>query len=171
MPRLERNNRKARNKPGPGRFIFLTIGLFATVVLLAACGAVAWVLSVSASAPDLSELKPAKKGAVSIVYAADGSILARLSSDVLRTPLKQAQIPTLMTEATVAVEDKRFYKHDGVDYEGVIRAAIKNVTTGKTLQAESAFCSAAADEPSANQRNGKGDQRLKDAITARGAMT
>ena len=103
MPRLERNNRKARNKPGPGRFIFLTIGLFATVVLLAACGAVAWVLSVSASAPDLSELKPAKKGAVSIVYAADGSILARLSSDVLRTPLKQAQIPTLMKEATVAV--------------------------------------------------------------------
>ena len=134
MSHRQRISRQARNKPGPGRFIFLTIGLFATVVLLAACGAVAWVLSVSASAPDLSELKPAKKGAVSIVYAADGSILARLSSDVLRTPLKQAQIPTLMKEATVAVEDKRFYKHDGVDYEGVIRAAIKNVTTGKTVQ-------------------------------------
>jgi len=134
MSHRQRISRQARNKPGPGRFIFLTIGLFATVGLLAACGAVAWVLSVSASAPDLRELKPAKKGAVSIVYAADGSILARLSSDVLRTPLKQAQIPELMKEATVAVEDKRFYKHDGVDYEGVIRAAIKNVTTGKTVQ-------------------------------------
>lgn len=134
MSRLQRNSRKTRNKPGPGRFIFLTIGVFFTVGLLAACGAVAWVLSVSASAPDLSELKPAKKGAVSVVYAADGTVLARLSSDVLRTPLKEARIPALMRNATVAVEDKRFFEHDGVDYEGVIRAAIKNVTTGKTVQ-------------------------------------
>ena len=134
MSRHERNRRKARNKAGPGRFIFLTIGVFVTVAALAVCGGIAWVLSVSASAPDLSELKPAKKGAVSVVYAADGTVLARLSSDVLRTPLKQAQIPELMRNATVAVEDKRFFDHDGVDYEGVIRAAIKNVTTGKTVQ-------------------------------------
>ena len=33
----------------------------------------------------------------------------------------------MLKQATVAIEDQRFYKHKGVDYEGIIRAAVKNV--------------------------------------------
>ena len=40
----------------------------------------------------------------------------------------------MLNEATVAIEDERFYKHKGVDYEGIIRAAIKNATEHKTVQ-------------------------------------
>jgi penicillin-binding protein 1A len=134
MARLQRKSRLARNKQGPGKFIGLTVALFFMVVALAVCGGVGWVLSVSASAPNLSQLKPAKKGAISTVYAADGSKLGTITYDVLRIPLSQEAMPKLMRRATIAVEDKRFFHHGGVDYEGVIRAAIKNVTTGKTVQ-------------------------------------
>ena len=40
----------------------------------------------------------------------------------------------MLNEATVAIEDERFYKHKGVDYEGIIRAAVKNATEHKTVQ-------------------------------------
>ena len=39
-----------------------------------------------------------------------------------------------MTQATVAIEDRRFYEHGGVDYAGIVRAALKNITAGKSLQ-------------------------------------
>src|ERR671926_44246 len=40
----------------------------------------------------------------------------------------------LLKKATVAIEDQRFYQHSGVDYEGVIRAAVKNFLSRKTVQ-------------------------------------
>ena len=39
-----------------------------------------------------------------------------------------------MQAATIAIEDERFYKHGGVDYEGILRAAIKNIEAGKTVE-------------------------------------
>ena len=39
-----------------------------------------------------------------------------------------------MHDATVAIEDERFYKHGGVDYEGIVRAAFKNLESGEALE-------------------------------------
>ena len=41
----------------------------------------------------------------------------------------------MLKDATVAIEDERFYKHKGVDYEGIVRAAIKNLRSGKRCRA------------------------------------
>ena len=43
-------------------------------------------------------------------------------------------MPQVMRQATVAIEDRRFYQHGGVDFTGLFRAAFKDVTTGKALQ-------------------------------------
>jgi penicillin-binding protein 1A len=43
-------------------------------------------------------------------------------------------MPIALRQATVSIEDKRFYEHHGVDYEGVVRAGWKNITSGKTVQ-------------------------------------
>ena len=43
-------------------------------------------------------------------------------------------MPDVLKQATVAIEDERFYKHRGVDYEGIIRAAVKNATNKKQKQ-------------------------------------
>ena len=48
--------------------------------------------------------------------------------------MRSEEIPQVVKDATVAIEDERYYKHKGVDYEGVVRAAIKNVTSRKTVQ-------------------------------------
>lgn len=102
------------------------------VILGAIAGGVAfagWVVSVVQDTPDINELRPQPQGAVSTVYAADGTRLGFIASDTLRRAIPGNQMPLVMKRATVAIEDRRFYKHDGVDYVGVVRAAIKNVTS------------------------------------------
>jgi penicillin-binding protein 1A len=69
-----------------------------------------------------------------VIYAADGSRLGYVQSDEVRTPVQWQDMPVSIRQATVAIEDKRFYEHGGVDYEGLFRAAWKDVTSGKTLQ-------------------------------------
>ena len=53
---------------------------------------------------------------------------------MLRTPVPSSRIPDTLRQATVAIEDRRFYKHGGVDFEGVVRAAIKNISSGETVE-------------------------------------
>ncbi|HEX6583726.1 MAG TPA: transglycosylase domain-containing protein [Thermoleophilaceae bacterium] len=102
--------------------------------IIAVLSAVGYVLAIAASAPDLSELKPADKGQLSAVYAVDGSRLGFIQSDVLRRVVPWRDIPVDLRRATVAIEDERFYKHDGVDLNAIVRAGIKNLESGKTVQ-------------------------------------
>ena len=44
------------------------------------------------------------------------------------------EIPDVVREATVAIEDRRFYEHQGVDFEGIVRAAVKNLESKKDIQ-------------------------------------
>jgi penicillin-binding protein 1A len=108
--------------------------MFVALLLLAALSAVGWVIAVAASAPDIKNLKPIDKGASSRIYATDGSLLGYVQSDQVRTPVRWADMPLSIRQATVAIEDKRFYEHGGVDFEGIVRAGVKNVTSGKTVQ-------------------------------------
>ncbi len=114
--------------------ILLALGLAVCVVLIAALSVVGYVFAVADSAPNISELKPIDKGATSTVYAGDGSQLGFVSSDIIRTPIAWSDIPDSVRQATVAIEDKRFYHHGGVDFNGIVRAGIKNITEGKTVQ-------------------------------------
>ena len=114
--------------------MLLGLGVLATVSMIAVLSAVGYVLAIAATAPDLSELKPADKGQLSAVYAVDGSRLGFIQSDVLRRVVPWSDIPVNLRRATVAIEDERFYKHDGVDLNAIVRAGIKNLESGKTVQ-------------------------------------
>src|SRR3954469_18286680 len=134
---MTHRQRQVRKRRGSGRTrtrVFLGIGLVLAVVGLAILSAVGWVIAVAASAPDIRDLKPTDKGTNSVVYAADGSRLGYVQSDTNRTPIKWNDMPLAVRQATVAIEDKRFYQHGGVDFEGIVRAGIKNITSGKTVQ-------------------------------------
>jgi penicillin-binding protein 1A len=102
------------------------------LIAAAVAGGVAfagWVVSVVQDTPDLSELRPKPQGAVSTVYAADGSRLGFIASDTLRRAIAGNRMPLVMKHATVAIEDRRFYSHSGVDYVGIVRAAVRNATS------------------------------------------
>jgi penicillin-binding protein 1A len=134
MSRRERQRRRRRNEGGAARPLFLALGVVTALIAIGVLGAVGWVVSVATSGPSLSSLKPVDQGAASIVYAADGQRLGFITTDILRTPVLGRQIPAVMRSATVAIEDRRFYQHKGVDFEGVIRAALKNLESKHDVQ-------------------------------------
>src|SRR6185369_2074512 len=55
-------------------------------------------------------------------------------SDELRTPVGWGEIPKTLKDATVAIEDQCFYTNDGVDFTGIVRSAVKDVSSGSALQ-------------------------------------
>src|SRR4051794_25186549 len=134
MSRRERQRRRRRGKGGPARPVFLALGVITTLVALAALGAVGWVVSVATSGPALDSLKPQDQGSTSVVYAADGTRLGFIQANILRTPMPAAAIPNVARDATIAIEDRRFFDHKGVDFEGVVRAALKNLESKDDVQ-------------------------------------
>ena len=87
----------------------------------------------------LSELRPVSTGpqggpANTFVYAANGSLLGSIPAEKNRQPVALFQMSPWMAKATVAIEDRRFYKHGGVDYKGIVRAAVKDLRAGRVVQ-------------------------------------
>jgi len=134
MSRRERQRRRSRSKGGPGRIIFMITGVLVATLAIAGLSAVSYVVSIANSAPSIDSLKAKDQGQNSIIFAADGEKLGVIQSDVLRREVSSASIPQDMKDATVAIEDKRFYQHKGVDFEGIVRAALKNAESGGTVQ-------------------------------------
>jgi penicillin-binding protein 1A len=106
--------------------LFVVLGLL--VALFIAVG-VAW-----SSLPDYSQLRTREAlGQVIRVRAADGSIIVKLGP-VFGEWIEYKNIPSVMVDAMVAVEDKRFRSHLGVDPLGLARAAQIRVQKGRWLQ-------------------------------------
>jgi len=130
----QRNRRRQRHRGGAGsKVLFVAVGVVA-VLAIGAISVASWVLDVAADAPSLAACKPVEKGGNSTVYAADGSKLGVIASDEARAPISIDRVPKSLRRATVAIEDERFYEHGGVDPEGIVRAALKNLEAGKTVE-------------------------------------
>jgi penicillin-binding protein 1A len=97
-------------------------------------GFTGYVYAMWRSAPELSELSELDNGENSTLYAEGGERLGVVQSETLRTALEAEEIPRLVEQATVAIEDRRFYEHEGVDFEAVLRAAIKNFRSGEVVE-------------------------------------
>ncbi|QBQ53870.1 penicillin-binding protein 1A [Nitrosococcus wardiae] len=67
------------------------------------------------------------------VYSQEGKLIAEYG-EKRRTPLPFKQFPDLLVKAVLAAEDDRFYEHPGVDYQGILRAALYLIKTGKKGQ-------------------------------------
>jgi len=134
MSRQARQRRRRHHHGGPTRLLLIGGGVFAAALVLGAVGAVAYLLSVAQSAPAIESLRPALSGESSQVFAADGTRLGFIQSDSLRSPVSYGEIPANLRNATVAIEDQRFYSHNGVDLTGIFRSAVKDITHGAALQ-------------------------------------
>src|SRR3954447_21449489 len=134
MSRRERQRRRREHRGGHNRPLFLALGVIVASLAIGGLAVVGWIVGLMASAPSLDSIKPVKQGATSSVYAANGARLGFIQADTLRTPVGRDSIPVNIRNATVAIEDRRFYTHKGIDVEGVVRAAIKNISSGRTVQ-------------------------------------
>jgi penicillin-binding protein 1A len=76
--------------------------------------------------PDISDLSDYRPKLPLRVYSADGVLIGEFGEERRNlTPI--AEIPKVMKDAVLAIEDARFYSHGGVDYRGLIRAALANL--------------------------------------------
>lgn len=100
--------------------VALTLGLGAGAALTAGC--------------DLRTLRPVEIGQNSFVYARDGSVLGSIPAERNREPVTLGNMSAWLPRATVAIEDRRYWQHGGVDYVGIARAAWKDVSAGHAVQ-------------------------------------
>jgi penicillin-binding protein 1A len=103
--------------------------------MAAAVAGAVWVQRVYDSAPALDRLRPLGQDAVSTVYAADGSRLGEIHFDTVRDPVPGDRIAPALERATVAIEDKDFYREGGIDPRAIVRAGLRDLLAGgKPLQ-------------------------------------
>jgi penicillin-binding protein 1A len=107
-------------------------------VLLSAIGVGALALGGAASVGascELSDLRRFGIGQNTFVYAADGSLLGPIpAAGENREPVPLARMGRWVPKATVAIEDRRFYSHGGIDAEGIVRALVADVRAGRVVQ-------------------------------------
>ncbi len=137
MSRQARQRRRRHNRSGPTRILLIGGGAIATVLVIGTIAAVGYVLHVANSTPKLAALHPVLGNGSSQVFAADDSRLGFIQADDLRSPVSWNQIPDNLKNATVAIEDQRFYHNDGIDLTGIFRSAVKDVLHGEALQGAS----------------------------------
>jgi penicillin-binding protein 1A len=126
-----RRARNRRYRHHRGRWILLALLVFVPGAI-----AVAGLTTAAAfqSSCTLKSLRAVTIGQNSFVYAADGSLLGSIPAEQNRQPVRLRSISPWMKKATIAIEDRRFYQHGGVDYEGIARAAWHDLTAGKLVE-------------------------------------
>ncbi|MEA2460839.1 MAG: penicillin-binding protein, partial [Actinomycetota bacterium] len=68
------------------------------------------------------------------IYDGDGHLITTLHGPEDRTIVPASKIPQTLKQAVVAIEDERFYQHDGVDVRAILRALVANVTSGEVKE-------------------------------------
>ena len=83
------------------------------------------------NAPDANDIDISPLGYATFLYDGDGNQLRKLTAPSSnRLPVSIDQIPLDLQHAVVAIEDERFYEHNGIDVRGILRAFVKNITSG-----------------------------------------
>ena len=96
-------------------------GLFSILIVIAIALAVAFP-----NLPDISDLQDYRPKLPLRVFSYEGALIGEFGEERRHlTPVKE--IPKVMIDAVLAIEDARFFEHGGVDYKGVLRAALANL--------------------------------------------
>ena len=116
----------------------MTAILTVCAVAIASLLAVGWVVAVADNAPNLSDLHPRHANPPTEIFASDGSLLGYVHANSIFNYVTPEQIPKRLKQATVAIEDRRFYEHGALDYQGILRAGVKDlIGQGNALQGAS----------------------------------
>ncbi len=137
----KRRKRRSRERRGSRRSMLATLGVVVAscCVALIAGSAVAGAVFVdnTLSGVSLDTLKADPPGINSEIFDRNGNLLETISSTENRTPVPSNKISPWLKKATVDIEDKRFYQHGGLDFQGIVRAMINNLQAGSIQQGAS----------------------------------
>ena len=112
-------------------FIRVLFTALIAVCVMVVCLGIGSFRGVIAGAPDVNNVDISPLGYATFLYDDQGTQLRQLSAPTSnRLPVSLEQIPVSLQHAVVAIEDERFYEHNGIDVRGIARAAMKALTTG-----------------------------------------
>ena len=126
--RLRRRNRKRR-----GILLFGALLVGSIIALLLATVAFTGQ-QILLSQCTTSDLRSISLGANSFLYTDNGQQLGVIPSATNRQPLPLSQISPSLPQATVAIEDARFWQHGALDYQGILRALYQDAVHGQVVQ-------------------------------------
>ena len=141
LGRERRSVRRRRAERVHKRRIIILIAVLVAIPLIAG-GVFAVFLSmglhaaaaVQSQIPSLTDQHEVSLAQTSSIYDSKGNLLAYLHGVENRTIISGDQIPQVLRNAVVAIEDERFYQHQGVDFQSVMRALVTNVKTQQTTE-------------------------------------
>ena len=111
---------------------------FFAAVIICGCTGFGVVRGIIDSAPSIEDIDATPTGYLSTVLDTDGNVTATLvSTGSNRKWVTIDEIPLDLQHAFVAIEDERFYDHNGIDLQGIIRAGVKGITSGHFSQGAS----------------------------------
>ena len=124
-------------KKGPGGCLksFLVFISITVIVIIGAGLAVAFAYM--NSLPTLEELTPSQIAQTSKVYDLDGKLITEFHAEENREIIPFSAMSENIKHAIIAIEDKRFYEHQGVDYVRIIGAAIADIRAGELAEGAS----------------------------------
>ncbi len=128
-----RKKKRLERKRHRRRTVLLAL-LAALVLFLVVVGVGVTSVATLGSSCDLNALKPVTIGENSFIYAADGTTLGAIPAEQNRQPVPLERVSPWLPKATVAIEDRSFYTHDGIDPTGIARAMWADVRAGKIVQ-------------------------------------
>lgn len=111
------------------RGLFLILGLGAMGLIFG----VGIIFYFTASLPKIESLNDYRPALSSQILSKDGDVLAEIGKEI-RELVEMDEVPQLIIDAFLSAEDSNFYEHTGVDYAGVLRAALANLKAGRVVQ-------------------------------------
>ena len=123
----------------PKRYLVLIsricVALVGAIVLIAFANICAYVY-LKPALPDVDSLRDVQLQVPLRVYTRDGRLIAAIGEQ-RRIPVRYDQLPRKLIQAFLATEDDRFFRHHGVDWQGILRAALANARAGGIRQGAS----------------------------------
>ncbi len=104
---------------------------FIIVCVLGMCVGIGAFNGILSSSPEIDEFDLIPTGYATLVYDSEGHEMTKLvSSNANRSYVTMDKIPQDLCDAVVAIEDERFYQHNGIDIKGIIRAGYRGIKNG-----------------------------------------
>jgi penicillin-binding protein 1A len=113
----------------------ICVVLVGAIALIAFANVCAYVY-LKPALPDVDSLRDVQLQVPLRVYTRDGKLLAAIGEQ-RRIPVRYEQLPKKLIQAFLATEDDRFFRHHGVDWQGILRAAVANLKAGGIRQGAS----------------------------------
>ncbi|HEY2355078.1 MAG TPA: transglycosylase domain-containing protein [Gaiellaceae bacterium] len=129
-----RHARERRHRRRRRSVLSIVALVIAAVVVSASVGAVIAGPTILSSFCTLKDLRPLTIGSNSFLYTDNNRLLGVVPSAKNRQPMPLSKISPWLPEATVAIEDARFWQHGALDYQGIVRAFYQDLTSGQIEQ-------------------------------------